>query len=87
MKHVKIIIVALLSAGTFFLGQYSGKAVAAQKSMIALHPEMDAALISLQDARKHLDLAARDFDGHRAKAVKLVDDAIAEVKAGIASDK
>jgi hypothetical protein len=46
-------------------------------------PHMKAALDSLESARNNLDKANPDKGGHRAKAIDLVKDAIAEVKAGI----
>jgi hypothetical protein len=51
------------------------------------HPELQAALKALRKAKSDLQKAARDFDGHRAKAVDHTDEAIKEVEAAIASDK
>ena len=51
------------------------------------HPEMVRALKALERAEKDLMAAARDYQGHRAKAADLTNQAIAEVQAGIASDK
>ncbi len=48
-------------------------------------PHMQNALGALQNARHELDLAARDKAGHRGRAVQLVDEAIGEVRAGIAA--
>jgi hypothetical protein len=45
------------------------------------HPEMQAALQSLQDARKHLEKAGHDFGGHRQAALNHVDAAIEEMHA------
>ncbi len=49
----------------------------------AAQPNMEAALASLQQARASLQKAVADKGGHRVKAMKLVDDAIAEVQKGI----
>ena len=46
-------------------------------------PRMNAALDELRAARSELDSAVSDKGGHRAKAIGLVDEAIAEVQAGI----
>jgi hypothetical protein len=46
-------------------------------------PHMQAALDELRSARSELDAAAADKGGHREKAMRLVDDAITEVQAGI----
>jgi len=44
------------------------------------HPEIRAALDALQSARAHLNAAARDYHGHRAEAVRHVDEAIHEAQ-------
>lgn len=49
-------------------------------------PHMTAAVQHLRAARGELDLASPDKGGHRAKAIALVNDAIAEVEAGMAYD-
>ena len=46
-------------------------------------PHMQAALDALQSARNNLDKAEADKGGHRANAIQLVNDAIAEVRQGI----
>ena len=46
-------------------------------------PHMQAALEALESARNNLDKANADKGGHRANAIQLVKDAIAEVKMGI----
>jgi len=49
----------------------------------AAQPDMAAALHDLQAARDMLAAAAHDKGGHRAKALGLVDAAIAQVKLGM----
>jgi len=51
----------------------------------ANQPRMQAALDALQKARTELQAAVANKGGHRVKAISLVNDAIAEVKAGIAA--
>jgi len=46
-------------------------------------PHMQAALDALESARNNLDKANADKGGHRANAIQLVKDAIAEVRLGI----
>jgi hypothetical protein len=46
-------------------------------------PHMQAALDALQSARNNLDKANADKGGHRANAIQLVNEAIAEVRLGI----
>ena len=51
------------------------------------HPEMRRALHALERAKEDLEHAAHHFGGHRAKALQLTEQAIQEVKAGLAYDK
>jgi hypothetical protein len=44
------------------------------------HPEIQAALDALRGARAHLMEARHDFHGHRADALKHVDEAIHEAE-------
>jgi hypothetical protein len=46
-------------------------------------PHMSAALDQLQAARGELDAANSDKGGHKARAIGLIDEAIAQVQAGI----
>lgn len=55
----------------------------ASSGCLADQPNMEAALASLQQAKESLQKATADKGGHRVKAMKAVDAAIAEVKAGI----
>jgi hypothetical protein len=43
------------------------------------HPEIDAALHNLQEARRHLERAEPVFQGHRVEAIQHVDAAIAQI--------
>jgi hypothetical protein len=64
---------AVLATGVFV-----GQAMADQ-------PHMQNALAALQNARGQLIVATADKAGHRAKAMALVDEAIAQVRAGMQS--
>jgi hypothetical protein len=46
-------------------------------------PHMQSALDHLRSARSELNSAMADKGGHRVRAISIVDDAIAEVQAGI----
>jgi len=46
-------------------------------------PNMRNALASLQDAKRWLEQANTGKGGHRAAAIRLIDEAISEVKQGI----
>ena len=46
-------------------------------------PHMQAALEALKNAKKHLDEAEADKEGHRKKAMELVENAIREVEQGM----
>jgi hypothetical protein len=39
------------------------------------HPEIDDALRALHSAKSHLERAAHDFHGHRADAIRAIDEA------------
>jgi hypothetical protein len=58
-------------------------------SLLAQQPQVDqprmrTALARLQEARTALDRAERNKNGHRERAIELVNQAIAEVQAGMA---
>jgi hypothetical protein len=67
---------ALLPAA-MILGLGVGSAIAAQ-------PHMQAALAALQTARAQLQAATPDKGGHRVAAIADIDQAIGEVRAGMA---
>jgi hypothetical protein len=49
----------------------------------AAQPHLENALGALQNARHELQVAEHNKGGHRATALRLVDEAIGEVRAGI----
>lgn len=51
------------------------------------HPKMEAAQQALAKAKSELASAAHDYDGHRKKALELVDQASEQIRLGLASDK
>ena len=51
----------------------------------AAQPHMEAALRALENAKAELAVAEHNKGGHREKAVKLVEDAIGQVRRGIAA--
>ncbi|MEN3332368.1 MAG: hypothetical protein V7641_1733 [Blastocatellia bacterium] len=57
------------------------------KAAVADQPHMQSALDALRLARRELDQATSDKGGHRAKAIRLVNDAINEVEKGIQFDR
>ena len=67
--------------------QLPAAALPASPAFAERHPEMRAALRNLEKVQDNLQKAARDYDGHRAKALDLVNQAIVEVKLGIDSDR
>jgi hypothetical protein len=44
------------------------------------HPHIDEALESMRAAKHHLETAEHDFDGHRAKAIEHLNQAIHEAE-------
>jgi cytochrome bd-type quinol oxidase subunit 1 len=73
LVRAKPVLALALGMGVAFA---AGVAVAGQ-------PHMQNALKSLRNARAQLESALADKAGHRVKAIALVDQAIAEVNAGI----
>jgi hypothetical protein len=73
----KMLMVAVVSA---FVGGFATQAFAEKQ------PAMAKALVHLENAHKELEVATADKGGHRVKAMALVADAIAEVRAGIEFD-
>jgi hypothetical protein len=63
-------------AGMLTAGVFIGEALAAQ-------PHMHAALDYLRNARSELLMAEHNKMGHRAEAIRLVNQAIDEVQAGM----
>ena len=51
------------------------------------HPEIRAAMHSLVVGERHLQEAARDYGGHRVKAMELIQQAQAELRAGLEWDR
>jgi len=74
----RTLVIILTMAFVLLAGFVAGRASAAQ-------PHMRAALDHLISAKSELEVALRDKGGHRVKAIGYVNDAIAEVKAGIAA--
>jgi hypothetical protein len=74
------IVTALFLTLIIAAGFVAGRATADQ-------PHMQAALEHLRQARVSLNKATPDKGGHREKAIQLVNDAIAQVEAGIAYDR
>lgn len=70
------LVLALVLFSGFFLGRVS-----------ADQPHMQAALDHLKAAKVELEKADEDKGGHRAKAIRLVNDAIVQVEKGIAFDR
>lgn len=81
MKRNRIIpfIVAVVLAASLAIWSGSQSKVRAEERQ----PHMEAALQHLREAKEELRAAEHDKGGHRSNAVKLVDQAIAEVDAGI----
>jgi hypothetical protein len=44
------------------------------------HPQIHEALEAMRNAKKHLESAEHDFDGHRVKAIEHLDQAIHEAE-------
>ena len=55
-------------------------AAPAVAAMPEKHPHIDEALESMRAAKKHLEMAEHDFDGHRAKSIEHLNQAIHEAE-------
>jgi len=53
--------------------------------VIAAQPHMNNALHALENAQAQLQEASSDKAGHRANALRLINEAVGEVQAGIAA--
>jgi len=73
---IRGLLVVLLIALAFVAGQLS-----------ADQPAMQSALKNLRQARADLNRATADKGGHREAALRLVDQAIAEVERGVHYDR
>jgi len=51
------------------------------------HPHIGSAIKALENAKNQLSAAAHDFDGHRAKALEHVNQALEECREALRSDK
>jgi hypothetical protein len=70
-----------IAAALFLIVLLTGGFVAGRAH--AAQPHMQAALSHLRTARSELDAAMADKGGHRANAMRLVNEAIGAVEAGI----
>jgi len=81
----------ILSVPTSILSQATttpGQQAAAKKGGGERHPEIHEAQRQLQHARETLQRdAARDFQGHRAKAVEHINQALQELNLALQADK
>ncbi len=73
-RMIGIAAVVLVAAGSFAAG-----------IGFAAQPHMENALAALQTARNELQVAEANKGGHRVNAIRLVDEAIGQVRAGIAA--
>ena len=73
--------------GTVLLGVTFGIASTGWSAPRERHPEIRAAQRDLASAKGHLQAAARDFGGHRAKAVEHLDQALRELHMAMDYDK
>jgi hypothetical protein len=72
-----------LTVRSFIAGIGASLVLASGLTAIAAQPNMESALTALRSARRSLIEATANKGGHRANAIKLIDQAIEEVQAGI----
>ena len=51
------------------------------------HPESEAAMMHLKEAKQNLEHAAHDFGGHRVTALKHINEALEECREALEFDK
>ncbi|GEM_PF-1063326 len=56
-------------------------------SAVEPHPEIMAAIRSLERAKNHLEHAAHDFGGHRVEAIAAIDAALQQLRQALAFDR
>lgn len=83
MKTVKILALSAAFIGVFCFGKSLSTT-----TNLGEFPELNAAKNKLLEAKGNLNKAAKDFGGHRVKAIEHIDKAIKEVdEAVLAGDK
>jgi len=78
--------IAAVNRGIAFARRHNHHAIGGS-AVLPDQPHMEAALNFLESARSDLQRATADKGGHRANALNLVNQAIAEVKLGIAAGR
>jgi len=80
----------LVDRSLFDLGRRVGRLV--NRGLLAVpvvraeeHPDMDAARQSLEAARDHLKAAGHEYGGHRKTALERVNQALEQIRLGLAS--
>jgi hypothetical protein len=64
------------------------KAAAAEKKEgKEAHPRLVAAMKKLEASKKDLEAAPNDFGGHKAEAIKSIDEAMKHLRLALAADK
>ncbi len=74
----------IVKVGTLVLALMLTVVFCQQEAFAGDQPKMESALKSLHKAKKQLKKAMPNKGGHRVKAIALVNEAIEEVKSGIA---
>lgn len=78
-NRMLVFVAAIVMAASLAIWSGSQSKVQAQER----RPHMEAALQHLKEAQEELRMAEENKGGHRANAIKLVEEAIAEVEAGV----
>jgi hypothetical protein len=77
---MKKVIISMFAVVTLML------AMSPATSAAGNHSQIEAALGSLREARTHLQEAKHDFHGHRADAIRAIDEAVRQLKVCIQYD-
>ena len=85
MKTPLLALVVCLALGSF--GLLPSITSPAQARFPERHPRIHAAIRELREAKRELEKADHDFEGHRVDVIKAVDHAIEQLEVALKHDK
>ncbi len=87
LSSLIVVLGTTLSFGAIAQNPNINPPIAGKKQRREHHPELVRALRALENAKRDLIHADRDFGGHRAKAQQLTEQAIQEVHEAMKADR
>lgn len=87
LGSISLLAALLVPARVPSLGQETAAQAGGEKGeRREAHPQVRAAMRALENAKRHLQEGAHDFEGHRAKALQRVDQALEECRLALQAD-